>query len=263
MSWFRGTCKTWNNLTPGIFRGIFNDNIIHEFKVDLEFKTIERFKRSARALENDLPESDNHIEWLFSMQHHGAPTRLLDWTESILVALYFAVNDLNYKSEDGELWAMYPDALNKKSGIPGVAIANNSNVRYLASEPMHNNHKKLASEYELKQIPKFPIAFRPPLTSYRMHSQLSTFTIHPVPQELCRISEILQNEKHLVRYIIPAEFKEQINRDLRNLKITPTVLFPDLDTLGASLNPANDPANIGAIAYNPPSPPSCGGEHDN
>ncbi len=263
MSWFRGTSKAWNNLTPGIFRGWFTNDILRQFRGDdIEFDIIENFKRSAPAFTDKLPDSDDHIEWLLLMQHHGAPTRLLDWTESVLVALYFATNELKYRKEDGEIWALYPNALNAKSGIPGISLSGNPHVRYLAGEPGFSNREKALEELMLGQIPKFPIAFRPPLESLRMYSQFSTFTIHPQPQEQCTIPKLLEDETHLVRYVIPMESKEQIQRDLRNLKITRTVLFPDLDTLGASLNPENDPANIGAIAYSPPRPPSCGGEHN-
>jgi hypothetical protein len=209
-------------------------------------------------LVNNSPDADNYIEWLLLMQHHGAPTRLLDWTESVLVALYFAVSDLEYKEEDGELWAMYPDALNVYSGVPGVAFSNANQVRYLAAEPMCPNHEKLASKYKLKQVPKFPIAFRPPLRFPRMYSQFSTFTIHPDPQEECTIPALLADETKLIRYIIPAKCKMQIHRDLESLKITKNVLFQDLDSLGACLAKENI-----IIAYSPPRPPFCGGEYLN
>jgi hypothetical protein len=257
-SWFRGSCSAWNNLIPGIFREKYCNDVIHEWRPEIEFCMIEDFKRTAPAQADNLPNNDNYIEWLLLMQHHGVPTRLLDWTESVLVALYFAVSDVEYKEEDGELWAMYPDALNIMSGIPGVALLDSRQVRYLAAEPMCSNHEKLSAKYKLEQIPKFPIAFRPPLRFPRMYSQFSTFTIHPSPQEQCTIPALLDDETKLIRYIIPSKCKEQIQRDLESLKITRNVLFPNLDSLGASLATGKI-----IIAYAPPKPPYCGGEYLN
>lgn len=48
------------------------------------------FKRRARNLLTDLPSEDDYAEWFSLMQHYGAPTRLLDVSKSIFVALYFA-----------------------------------------------------------------------------------------------------------------------------------------------------------------------------
>ncbi len=89
-------------------------------RTDSELSLIENFKRGAPALEPSIPDYEDHIAWLFLMQHHGMPTRLLDWTKSILVALYFVVS--KYTSDDGELWAMYPDALNECSGFHGIPL---------------------------------------------------------------------------------------------------------------------------------------------
>ena len=47
------------------------------------------------------------------MQHYGAPTRLLDWTESPLLALYFALKQ-NYGYYDAAIWMLNPSALTKK-----------------------------------------------------------------------------------------------------------------------------------------------------
>jgi hypothetical protein len=81
-NWYRGHSKVVGNLTPRIFRKsqtlseiLFNP--IHE----IELKTIENFKRYAPSLNIALPDQDDTLGWLFIMQHHDFPTRLLDWTE--------------------------------------------------------------------------------------------------------------------------------------------------------------------------------------
>jgi FRG domain len=65
--------------------------------------------RSHRA----CPAEGDHFRWLFLAQHYGLPTRLLDWTESPLIAAYFAVQDHQLWTEDGCIWALWPTGLNR------------------------------------------------------------------------------------------------------------------------------------------------------
>lgn len=61
------------------------------------------------------------FEWLTLMQHYKAPTRVLDWSESLLIGLYFAVSQDQNKPQspetDGALWILNPDRLNRVSNI--------------------------------------------------------------------------------------------------------------------------------------------------
>lgn len=106
-SWFRGHSRTVGRLVPRLFRPEYRDPLITVFRPDLEMSTIEAFKRHAPILSDlRLPADNDRLGWLCVMQHYRTPTRLLDWTENALVALYFAVSADG--SEDGELWAMLP-----------------------------------------------------------------------------------------------------------------------------------------------------------
>lgn len=98
------------------------------------------------------------------MQHFGVRTRLLDWTESILVALYFAVE----RSPDcpGEIWCIRPDALNNRSNLY-LSSLDRPQIHYLAAEAFSNENdvaklKTFARDLSISEIPKNPIAFLPP-----------------------------------------------------------------------------------------------------
>lgn len=58
---------------------------------DIEAYLLTRFKRNLHRFQERVPESEDHLEWLALMQHYGAPTRLLDWTYSCYIALFFAL----------------------------------------------------------------------------------------------------------------------------------------------------------------------------
>lgn len=247
-SWFRGHSKFYDELTPSIFRQKFNNDLYRVLMPEAEFSVIENFKRKAPALTPKLPDNEDHISWLFLMQHFGAPTRLLDWTKSVLVGLYFAV--CHHHSEDGELWALYHEALNKHNGYFGLPIPRCKILKYLASEPSHNNSQKLAEEIGLDKIPQYPHAVDPPLNFQRMVTQLGAFTIHPRPVVSQTIPEIMTAETELVRYKIPAGSKKKLLSDLSALGIAKMTLFQDLDSLSHDIIQEHN-----NVAYSPPSPP--------
>lgn len=244
-SWFRGHSNVCNELTPRIFRREF---AIQRNAMQFERSIIEHFKRESPVLYNgELPGKDDDVEWLFLMQHHGTPTRLLDWTESPLIALYFVVCD--DQNEDGEFWVMYPEALNALSHLVGISLPRSSEVGFLAREHVYDDPLRMAKNLKRK-VPECPIALKPPLKFNRMISQLSTFTIHPIPKEGVTITELLFDERYLVRYIVPSAAKRRLHQDLAALGVTRRTLFPDLDGLSKSIVDAHK-----TLAYNPPMPP--------
>lgn len=86
--WFRGQSKSSWRLEPSLARS--------PTWLSKEAALIKRFRQNATAMIQARPADD--WEWLFLMQHHGLPTRLLDWSENPLVALYFATGE---HREDG------------------------------------------------------------------------------------------------------------------------------------------------------------------
>ncbi len=248
MNWFRGHSEVIGELVPGIYRKSFSNELYMEFRPKVEFELAEDFKRKAPSVARNLPNVDNHLEWLFLMQHHGVPTRLLDWSENILVASFFAV-ETKY-DKDGELWTLLPWKLNESHGYYGLPIINKDpTLQFLSHEIFHNNPNKLKEKYGLSEIPKIPMALLPPLMHPRMNVQQSCFTIHPRPLENFSITDIIQDNNYLMRYIIPKELKKPIKSSLQYLGITYRSLFPELDGLAKSLK-----YDLNTVAWGQPEP---------
>jgi hypothetical protein len=79
--------------------------------VDAERTLVKRLKQNAFRFLDTVPIDE--WAWLFLMQHHGVPMRLLDWTESPLVGLWFAVSNPKRDDDDGCLWVLEPFKLNE------------------------------------------------------------------------------------------------------------------------------------------------------
>lgn len=256
-SWFRGHSRVIDGLVPRMFRAEFWDEPRLVLRPALELEIIETFRRHALLLSREaLPSPDDHLGWLCLMQHYGTPTRLLDWTENVLTALCFAV--ASDQDEDAELWAMRPWALYRvANGRWGVPIPDrDARIQLLVRQSRWaGKSEELAMEVGLDEPVTCPIPLDPSRSSSRMAAQSSAFTIHPSPHEsTLSIENALDNQKHLVRYIIPAGAKQKLRDQLHALGVHDMALFPDLEGLSHYVVHESR-----IMAYGPPDPPHCGG----
>lgn len=233
----------------------FADDRYRAFYPSIEREIIEQFKRDAHNRGSEsVPADGDHLGWLCQLQHHGAPTRLLDWSEQALVALYFVVRE--EPSRDGELWALEARTLNGLVGagdgypLPGFS----GRLDFLATEPYHGPPEEALQRYKLNQAQEKPIAFRPIRTFARMTAQASVFTIHPVPRAACMIAALVTYKSALVRYRIRASAKEKLRLHLADLGVSEHTLFPDRAALGARVA-----GEVKYYGWNNSRPPKCGG----
>src|SRR6266581_2496145 len=109
--WYRGCTDMSHALVPSLGRS--------PFELKHERALINVFKQNAVQFIDQRPQSQ--WEWLFLARHHAVPTRLLDWTESPLIGLYFATHSLDNieknDRKDGCLWILFPTKLNEEASI--------------------------------------------------------------------------------------------------------------------------------------------------
>lgn len=98
--WFRGQQRKHWELVPSIVR-------IGGLNRETEDDIREEFATRAPALSRFEPLPTNDWDLYFLMQHYGVPTRLLEWTDSPSIALYFAVRD-NPGHYDSAVWMLDP-----------------------------------------------------------------------------------------------------------------------------------------------------------
>ena len=229
--WFRGQGADWA-LAPGLYRPPYNENVDDEDNYREDFKL-----RAVQYLEGSAREPKNEWEWYFLMQHWGLPTRLLDWTRSALVALYFAVRDKKLEpSETGSkgklkrskeepdgdavVWVLDPWAVNKK-------IAHKGDFLFSASDRGVQGY--LQKPFSKKILPSGPIALEAAFDSKRIAAQRGCFTLHGRTRKaLDKYSAI---KTRLVKIEIAHKRVGDIREQLRVLGITETSVFPELSGL--------------------------------
>ena len=212
--WYRGHAdKAWE-LIPSLAR--------QERGLQAEQTLIKRFKQSAASFTVDRPETE--WDWLFLMQHYGAPTRLLDWSESPLVGLYFAVAAEEHSEADACLWCLEPIKLNElanisptyESDIPCFDIDDVLEL-YLPDAVIREQTSRLK--------PAAGIALR---RFARLTAQLGVFTITHRDQHAI---ESVGSGEHIHKLVIPKERKASILAELEHLRVSKLTLFPELESV--------------------------------
>jgi hypothetical protein len=190
---YRGVADAAYDLIPSVGRyGISG----LKRQVQFERMLLNDFKAKSLMFLSDKPEND--IDWLCLAQHHGIPTRLMDWTFNPLVALFFAVeNDIE---KDGAVYCAFPS-----SGLQVESLI----------------HRK---EGVFDQTEEQVFHIVPNRSHARYQNQDGLFTFHPDPREN-KIQGIIK------KITIPFGYKDSMKWRLRKMGITKRFIYADLDGL--------------------------------
>jgi hypothetical protein len=168
--------------------------------------------------------------WLALAQHHGLPTRLLDWTYSPLVALHFATDDLHLYDQDGEIWSVSFVETNSRLPRKLKQVLEEEGSDVFTGEMLSRAVESLEDLDNLSKDP-FVIFLEPPSLDDRIVNQAALFSVMSNPDHLMH-EWLPQHPRAYRRITIPASIKWEIRDKLDQVNVTERVLFPGLDGLG-------------------------------
>ncbi|WP_257326239.1 FRG domain-containing protein [Pseudoalteromonas rhizosphaerae] len=205
--YFRGVSKSYYELIPSLGR---SNDVTGYYD---EQRMLREFKSQAQAYINKIPNND--WEWLALAQHHGLPTRLLDWTTNPLVALYFAVKDDIEISEQ-----------EKSNGYDG-----SSAFYFLVykTPPLDITVSKSPIDYVDNEDGRGHGLFWPPHATPRIKAQSGVLSVQQDP------SMPFSYGSRLEKYIIPQHLRIKFRQILNAYGINDSSMFPDLDGLASHL----------------------------
>jgi FRG domain len=204
------------------------------FHKGIEAQFLADFQRGARNYLSKDETPQHLIEWLALMQHHGAPTRLLDLTRSPFIAAFFAFEKcLMHKDQYVAIWGVNVEYLRMRAVEVlaeefGDAMSQNKNLinEKIFEKIFFQNNRNLV----------FPVE---PFSMNRRYSLQQSIFISTGTSETPLMEQLLflddQMSKAVVKMEIPTLFKNEVLRDLLKMNVHKATLFPDLDGYAASL----------------------------
>lgn len=203
---FRGqACSSWT-LLPSIARLDYKQSPMRHQDgwKGIEEHLLGEFKRYASMHLKQEPK--NKLEWMIQAQHHGLPTRLLDWSTNPLKALYFAVENAKHHDVDGEVFVYKPRMWS-------------------------------ASHHEIGNIERTNCidVFYPVVINKRVLAQEGCFILFPQKLDYSDYEPSVLDERQILPIVIDKEHKQAILTELQILGINDMTMFPDLDGIAKNI----------------------------
>jgi FRG domain-containing protein len=223
---FRGHSDQSWSLRPSLLREVGNPGVSASRAIEIEKEALAEFRRQAHLYVRDelLTDTETLLAWWTVMQHHGAPTRLLDWTRSPYVGAYFTVRrDFD---RPGIIWIFHVDTVDSK--------------RKAANNPdFHTTPQRFNASCQDPNAPAELLMIRRPRETERMVVQQGVFTVSP---------QILADHGHIIASCqakddsrqffgirVRPKLKLEFLRRLSVMNVTGRALFPGIDGLGLSV----------------------------
>lgn len=255
------TVQTWDELTTRLYEGSWNEPLQrhrlsaafrgmtsadHDLSTSLmriggafwkvEAPMLRAFRKYARS---EKLHYKSAWDWLAVAQHHGLPTRLLDWTYSPFVALHFAT--LPPEGADGIIWRIDYSETNKLLPRRLREVLDEEGADVFTAEMLDRVVGSL-EEFEKLSRAEFVAFFEPPSLDARIVNQFALFSLLSDPRR--PLDEWVEKHPQVALKIrIPRALKRQVRDMLDQGNITERVLLPGLDGLSLYLKRYYTPKN--------------------
>jgi hypothetical protein len=193
------------------------------------------FRRVYHQYAHHIPAPTAVMEWASLMQHHGAPTRLLDFTYSIYVAAYFALENADF---DCAVWGVNAPWALRESVAVLVGAGKNSGLQF--QTPTTEAHEVVAGEIVFgDSIARFAVPLTPFRQNERLRTQRGTFLV-PGDVSVDFMGNLRALADHdqasnVVKIVLPKQVRAVALEQLYSMNISRTSLFPGLDGYAQSL----------------------------
>ncbi len=231
--------ESWNTelgrfRSPCAFRGVDNEAYVQKTSLmrlggsyqKLERHLLRNFKKYAHR---SVVERDSLWHWLSMAQHHGLPTRLMDWSYSPFVAMHFACARLDKMTMDGAVWVINYETAHQLAPKVLRDELYGEGANTFTAEILSRAVKSLP-EFDALSEETFLIMFEPPSIDDRIVNQYALFSV--LSDSMATLEDWVERHPDLCRrVIVPAGLKWEIRDKLDQGNITERVLFPGLDGL--------------------------------
>lgn len=201
-----------------------------ELQAKLEPAILKNFAKY--AVMEDPKVYDNVWRQMILGQHHGLPTRLLDWTQSALVALHFAVTEDNLEKmdkRDSLVWRI--DVKELHSHLPEkYRLVADKYEADIFSVDMLREICETVAEYDRDMGNSAMLVLEPPSISARIVNQYSFFSVTPMGMENME-AFLDENTGNTVKFIIDKSLRWRIRDMLDTLNMSERIVYPGLDGL--------------------------------
>lgn len=224
-----------------LYRGLPNDSFklktslqrnCGELSQSLESKLLDNFKKYTAT--ETVKGPDNIWRNMILGQHHGLPTRLLDWTHSPLVGLHFAVSDTSFADIDKNDCVVWRINTSNLHTLLPQEFQDKMKEAHLVdtkvfSVDMLNDVVKSLKDYDDKVNNQSMVVIEPPSIDPRIVNQYSFFTV--VPSGITDIESFFEKNEEIdvTKYVIDKDLKWRIRDFLDEANISERTIYPGLD----------------------------------
>ncbi|MEA5026459.1 MAG: FRG domain-containing protein [Erysipelotrichaceae bacterium] len=241
--------NSWDELQSIIFKDVWQDDIMRyranfiyrgvgdcaydlipklnrvcAHNLELEDSLLRNFKKYAYA---DIAEYQSFWQILTLAQHHGLPTRLLDWSYSPLVAAHFATEEIGNYDQDGLIWCIDYEAIMQQLPVELNTLLENAHSRLFSLDMLEKVAHNFSDLKKLSSQP-FVLFFEPSSIHNRIINQYALFSI--MSDSHAQLNSVLDiYPDHCFKIVIPKAIKLEIRDKLDYINISERMIYPGLD----------------------------------